>query len=75
MARGLRRRGKGLEGGRPPWLATGPEHRRLPPRGAHLGGPGGPAQVVTGGQAADASAQHDHGPAHREPGEKGGTEG
>lgn len=37
----------------------------LPP-GAYLGGFGGAAQVVAGGQAADASAQHDHGPAHRE---------
>lgn len=47
-------------------------YRRLPPaRGTHLEGTGGPAQVVTGGQAADASTQHDHGPAHGEPGGEG----
>lgn len=36
-----------------------------------FGGARSPAQVVTGGQAADASAQHDHSPAHWEPGEEG----
>lgn len=31
----------------------------------YLGRPRGPAQVVTGGQAADAAAQHGHGPGHQ----------
>lgn len=43
------------------------------PAATHLGGAGGPAQVVTGGQAADASTQHDHGPAHWGLGESSGA--
>lgn len=43
------------------------------PAATHLGGAGGPAQVVTGGQAADASTQHDHSPAHWGLGESSGA--
>lgn len=65
---GHRGEGSGGAGGAHPLAGNGIRvYRGLPPAcGTHLEGTGGPAQVVTGGQAADASTQHDHGPAHWE---------